>query len=254
MRRRRLWQARIYLESCCHSSNTFLTLTYSDDNLPEGGTLVPRHYQLFLKSLRKSIAPATVRYYFVGEYGSQTARPHYHAAIFGLGPEFDYSRFWSHGFVYPGLLTPESAQYIAGYVMKKMTNPDHPDLDGRYPEFARMSLKPGIGANAADQINAQSRDHMPFDVPRTLTVGGKKNVPVGKYLVNKMLEARFSLEDIESIKSARALERHNEMLTMHPDSLYHPQGLKAYALSQTEARRADLSYKFSISGIKNEKI
>lgn len=251
--RRRLWQTRIYLESCCHRDNTFLTLTYDDDHLPHHGTLVPADYQKFLKRVRKSISPSTLRYYFVGEYGDISQRPHYHAAIFGLPPSFPYSDFWDKGFVYPGILTPESAQYVAGYVMKKLTKPDHPDLNGRFPEFARMSLKPGIGALAVDSLNSSTAPHMPFDVPTSFRVNGK-NTPIGPYLIRKLREARFTPDEIENIKTVNRRDRHEEMLILHPDALYHPQGIRAYARQQTQGQRDSLIARHQIFGVKNEKI
>ena len=73
----------------CHEKNCFITLTYDDENLPPGGTLVVQDYQAFVKRLRARISPQKLRYYFVGEYGDpkNTERPHYHAAIFGIGDE-----------------------------------------------------------------------------------------------------------------------------------------------------------------------
>jgi hypothetical protein len=40
-----------------HENNCFLTLTYDEENVPEDGCLEPRDYKLFLKKLRKYIAP-----------------------------------------------------------------------------------------------------------------------------------------------------------------------------------------------------
>ena len=90
--RRRIWTFRILLESMVHSHNSFLTLTYDEKHLPEGGTLVPRDAQLFIKRLRNNfwdfhtrcrLPVPKLRYYLVGEYGDNTWRPHYHLALFG---------------------------------------------------------------------------------------------------------------------------------------------------------------------------
>ena len=152
--RRRVWTVRQVLESLTHTSNAFVTLTYNQENLPEDGSLVPRHLQLFFKRLRKNLDPIRVRFFSVGEYGDTSYRPHYHASLFGLGLQHSQviEKSWPHGFVQVAEFNYYTAQYTCGYVVKKMTKPDDTRLNGRYPEFARMSNRPGIGADAMEVI------------------------------------------------------------------------------------------------------
>lgn len=101
----RQWAARMmheaaYWEEFKNKSSLFLTLTYNDEHLPMYGTLVKEHIQEFFKRLRWHIGRDKLRYYVVGEYGSQCPdheiincpvcgplqRPHYHAIIFGWTP------------------------------------------------------------------------------------------------------------------------------------------------------------------------
>lgn len=91
-----------------------------------------------------------------------------------------------------GELNKDTAQYIAGYVTKKMTSKDDKRLNGRYPEFARMSLRPGIGATAVGDIaDVVSSDFglddvsLNCDVPRALKIG-KKSLPLGRYIRGKL--------------------------------------------------------------------
>lgn len=88
-----------------------------------------------------------------------------------------------------GTLTPESAQYIAGYVTKKMTSKDDIRLLGRYPEFSRMSLRPGIGADAlhevADVLMKFNLVDVEGDVPSSLRHGARL-MPLGRYLRRKL--------------------------------------------------------------------
>lgn len=242
LKRRQLWQTRITLEASLHSENTFLTLTYDDDHLPSDGSLNLRDYQNFLKRVRK-VSP--VRYFFVGEYGDESNRPHYHAAIFGLPPTFSFGDFWSSGFVYTGDLTPDSAQYVSGYVVKKMTKSDDPRLNGRQPEFARMSLKPGLGFGAISYIQNNTQSHMPFDVPRMIRLGGR-NVPLGKYLVTKSLSERFSDQEIAQIKSDRMSEYSHELLSLLPDQAIPDGGLSKWSASETQGSRESLMSRFHI--------
>lgn len=153
-------------EAQSHRFNSFITLTYREVDLPWGRlapTLVPRDLQLFWKRLRKEFGNA-IRYYACGEYGERFGRPHYHAAVFGFDfpdkkledtrNDFNYygslelDRIWSHGHCIIGDLTFESAAYVSRYVTSKLTGPSALKYveRGQVPEFARMSLKPGIGA------------------------------------------------------------------------------------------------------------
>jgi len=108
-----------------------------------------------------------------GEYGDVTARPHFHACIFGLdfpdkkvykktrGGHNLYTsdtleKIWGKGFCPIGEVNFETAAYVARYVMKKITgqqqkkhyeqvDQDTGEITSRQPEFNHMSLKPGIG-------------------------------------------------------------------------------------------------------------
>lgn len=224
--RRRIWTHRLMLEAALHGDNAFVTLTYSDANLPtirppaafsESGTvptLVPKHTQDFLKRFRKAASPLRLRFYLVGEYGEQTQRPHYHMAAFGYPTcswgRSRYSRSrtsccancdlvlqaWGHGLVDLGSLETNSAQYIAGYVTKKMTSRDDPRLAGRHPEFARMSNRPGIGADYMDEVASTlmqfDLDTSQPDVPSALR-HGSRILPLGRYL-RRRLRTRIGKE------------------------------------------------------------
>lgn len=211
--RRRLWTHRILLESLCHSSSAFITLTYDDEHVPPGGTLVIKDYQKFLYSLRQLLSPRKLRYVFVGEYGESTWRPHYHAIIFGLCPsEEEVVRLaWKRGHIMVGDVTPASAQYVCGYVTKKMTNKNDPRLEGRYPEFMRPSLKPGIGALAVPKlvdVLTSEKGHLLLDsegdVPQVIS-HGRRQLPLGRYLRMKMRQ-RYGFEETGTPKEVlRAL-------------------------------------------------
>lgn len=90
------WANRMMLELPYSSSAYFLTLTYDDNHLPvnsmldretgelhDVATLDKEELQRFFKRLSKKFGEG-IRYYAVGEYGSKTMRPHYHAIIWNL--------------------------------------------------------------------------------------------------------------------------------------------------------------------------
>lgn len=156
--KRRAWTARLLLEHAASECASFVTLTYSEENLPDGhGTPVldTRDTQLWLKRLRKAW-PGTLRYFLCGEYGSRTFRPHYHAVLFGLPTDPDsealVGRTWGMGFVSISELNASRAAYVAQYTAKKWTRKDHPKLAGRPPEFMRSSRRPGIGYPALEYL------------------------------------------------------------------------------------------------------
>lgn len=173
LERSRQWAVRILHETKCHADSCFLTLTFDEEHCPRNRSLDYKVFQDFMKRLRKRFSGKRVRFFMCGEYGEQFDRPHFHACIFGIdfadkvlfssaggtklytSPVLD--GLWPFGFSSIGEVTFESAAYVARYCVKKVNGDlakDHyamVDLDTgevyqRTPEFAHMSLKPGIGA------------------------------------------------------------------------------------------------------------
>jgi len=129
--------------------------------------------------------PVKIRFFMCGEYGDQTKRAHYHAILFGWSPpdpvyfstktsDIYTSQFlddqWKLGQTYFSYFEPGAAEYIARYITKKVTGPDASDhyigLDletgdfgPRSSEFARMSVRPGIGALWHRQYFRSDVDH-----------------------------------------------------------------------------------------------
>lgn len=162
LERARQWAVRIMHESKMHTENSFLTLTYKPECLPENGTLVVQDCQLFLKRLRKKLSPLKIRFFLCGEYGERFTRPHYHCIMFGYSfpDKIKYSErngmmlyeseelndTWGLGDCRIGDVTFESAAYVSNYATKKITGPKSAEhYQGRKPEFLVMSRRPGIG-------------------------------------------------------------------------------------------------------------
>ena len=191
----RRWAVRLMHENKMHSESCFLTLTYNSDSLPEFGSLVPRHLQLFHKRLHNRLLDQRgygIRYYGAGEYGDLNKRPHYHTLCFGFDPpdkvlystngrgEKIYSSalvddLWHDdgkplGSCKVAAVTFDSAAYVARYVTKKVGGKQREDghyevynADGvvseRVPEFAHMSRRPGIGQTYYEKYGAEVRQH-----------------------------------------------------------------------------------------------
>lgn len=141
------WIFRIEKEARYSKSAHFVTLTYDDENVPvnENGELelCKDDLQKFFKRLRKIYEGVKIRFYAVGEYGSNTDRPHYHAIIFNMPIDCVHAvdRAWSKGFIKVGTVTGDSIAYCTKYLI----NPELKDYTGRVRPFSSMSLKPGIG-------------------------------------------------------------------------------------------------------------
>lgn len=171
-----MWTVRCSHEAQLHERNCFVTLTYSDDKVPEDFGLDLRHWQLFRKRLREAVGP--FRFFCAGEYGGKTLRPHFHAILFGL--DFAEDRVllkrvngnplwtsplledkWRNGHVSIGQVTPESISYVTKYCVKKQralharcsrVDADTGECWTVRPEFVTMSRRPGLGSKWFDQF------------------------------------------------------------------------------------------------------
>lgn len=144
------WAVRCTHEAELFQRNSFVTLTYNDEHLPENGSLRYEDVQKFWKRFRKSergfeAGPSgkyPVRYFVAGEYGEKSWRAHYHALLFNY--DFADRRYWRTsetgdriyrselaeslwsvdgvpmGNVELGSVTPRSTAYVARYSMKKV--------------------------------------------------------------------------------------------------------------------------------------
>jgi len=178
------WSMRCEHEASLYLDNWFVTLTYSDSAIPPGGSLCPADLQNFWKRLRKAFGKGP-RYYACGEYGSTTARPHYHALIFNLPlpdaslplrvrpgdlPEYSseqLARLWPHGDIFIGTFTPAAAAYVAKYITKRA---GAEQLEGREPEFQVMSRRPGIGATWWERFHKTDMRNGVIVVPGGATI------------------------------------------------------------------------------------
>lgn len=190
----------------------FITLTYDPKYVPISSkgfmSLRKRDFQLFIKRLRKNhsverrvgnksgvLAGNFIKYFAVGEYGSQRMRPHYHAILFNSTPEL-IMKSWSieevfHPFmmsykrtvkrrraigeVHFGDVQGASVGYVLKYMCKEGKVPMHKN-DDRVPEFSLMSK--GLGANYL--TDAMRRWHKADLLNRTfcnLTDGKKIALP-----------------------------------------------------------------------------
>jgi len=176
--RARHWAIRCMHEAQMHEDNCFVTLTYRDEHLPPGRTLVKKDVQDFMKRLRERVG--AVRYLYCGEYGTKLGRPHYHLLLFGFRPT-DLKTWkvsgsghrlcnsellddtWGKGFVVIGDVSFESSAYVARYITKKVNGKGAAEHYGnKLPEYSDPSRRPGIGKPWFDRYwtDVYNEDHL----------------------------------------------------------------------------------------------
>lgn len=191
LERSRQWAIRCVHEASLYENNSFITLTYDNEHLPKDGSLNKKHYQDFMKRLRKAYSQK-IRYFHCGEYGEQLGRPHYHACLFNFdapdkklwkpseGGDLYVSEklneIWGQGFCILGAVTFDSAAYVSRYIAKKITGDK---AEGHYgpklPEYTTMSRRPGIGKGWFEKYKT---DCYPSD---SVVMRGKEFLPPKYY-------------------------------------------------------------------------
>ena len=161
------WSFRLTKEAEVSTSAFFITLTYSGKNmvLTKKGlrTIEKTEVQKFLKRLRKT-QTNKLKYYAVGEYGTNSQRPHYHIIIFNLelekiltkteykmvlnkqiqlnGKTPMHIKEWKQGHITIGEVNSASVNYTLKYITKTGKIPLN-EQDDRNPHFSLMSKKLG---------------------------------------------------------------------------------------------------------------
>ena len=219
----RQWAVRCVHEAQLRDENSFITLTYSPENLPSDQSVNREHWLDFMKRLRKRTGQR-IRYKMCAEYGTDQdptttrtiGRPHYHALLFGYDfPDKEHMSetlfgskelddVWGLGHTSVGQVTFQSAAYVARYTMKKVNGDQADDhyqvVDERTgevtnlrPEFTGGSNRPGIGH---DWFMKYRTD---LDKGFITLNGVKMGIP--KYYIN--LYKKYFLDEYETLEEVR---------------------------------------------------
>lgn len=143
-------KTRIKNELKINKEAFFITLTYDDEHKKN---LNKRDMQLFFKRYRKK---QKLKYFYVGELGETTRRPHYHAIIFSQLPDDlkesktetkkghkqyeskEIEKIWGNGLIKISKMETPLIGYITKYMLK---NEDKKEF------VCGWSRKPPIGIN-----------------------------------------------------------------------------------------------------------
>lgn len=224
------WATRIHHEASMHEENSFVTLTYDEDNLPGDLSLDRSHFTLFMRRLGDRFG--VTRHFACGEYGGRTLRPHYHAILFGLAFSDQYlwkqspsgdllfrspalEEVWGKGNCIIGAVTLTSAEYVARYTIKKVNGDRLEDsllrgavnpVTGETPwrvsdEFLTMTKRPGLGASWLEKYHS---DVFPSDF--VVINGRKRSVPP------------FYLRQLAEIQRLRLVAERKRSARKHADN------------------------------------
>ena len=234
------------------SGSWFLTLTYDDNHIPynevydkDGNfisaeeSLPPKDPYLYEHKAdrEKCIKPfidnlsyhAMTKYgderpmwFYCGEYGGITRRPHFHMILFGVHIPQEELKFyeqrdgyilyewvkgaeiWKNGFVTVGSFTPETAAYVAGYVLKKQSKKKMNwvyQQQGKIPEYTGQSRYPAIGSNYYEKHKDEIYETDEIYVPGAM--GVMKLRPTSYY------DNKYCIENPEKMKAIK--ERREEI-------------------------------------------
>lgn len=205
--RSREWATRIQQEASYYENNIFVTLTYSDENLPKDKAVYKKEVQLFIKRLRKELGDQKIKYFACGEYGEETKRAHYHLLILNMpfnGKKNTYfiEKAWTKGRIDIGTVTYNSARYVADYIQKD----DRSEMyDGRTPPFSLKSQ--GLGKQYAIDNKDQIIDNLGSTV-NGIPVGLPKIYMKWLEIDNQLLidKARVRSNESEEILYKRAIK------------------------------------------------
>lgn len=205
LRRVNSWVFRLMEESKNYENAHFITLTYTTKSVPisHNGfmTLDKKDLQNFFKRLRK-LQDGKIKYYAVGEYGTNNKRPHYHAIVFNVENVSYYEKAWTLdgdliGGVHVGNVSGDSIAYTLKYIDKQQFKRSF-NRDDRIPEFPLMSKKLG-----ESYINEQTISYHKADLSRLyLTKLGGYRIALPRYYRQKIYDDKEMKMQVNIINDA----------------------------------------------------
>lgn len=209
--RKRDWVFRLMQEHRHCLSSHFITLTYDDEHLVRNGynipVLVPDDLQKFMKRYRKYFHnDKNIRFFAVGEYGSETLRPHYHIVMFNT-PVCDIHSvvccLWRSGFADIGQVNDQSINYICKYCLAGSAIPeiiqDFKDYEVPLP-FMRCSRRPAIGSCYLTDDNISYH----YERQSLMTVLNGSHTPLPRYYRDKIF-SKYQVQVLGEEAQANAL-------------------------------------------------
>lgn len=167
------WVFRLKQHLRTAQSAFFVTLTYSDEYLPENGSLdkellkqffhdfrngIENDYQHSLPKHLKGKSHHRIKYFAVGEYGDLSLRPHYHFIIFdyrgnNISLMEDIEEFWPYGHIDIRYCSDRLISYITKYLVKSFLDTQALKISNLLEPPFRLVSK-GLGLSYVTQARA----------------------------------------------------------------------------------------------------
>lgn len=160
VKKQQAWIFRLKNELDANKFNWFITLTFDDQNLKD---VEVRELQLFFKTLRNN--GLQFKYFAVGEYGTESERPHYHILFFGLKDPGKVEQLWTKGFTYIKPVYEETLPYVTAYLVTQTDDAHKP---------IRLMSK-GLGIDYVDKFKKWHKNKN--DTVTRLKGGHMLNIP-----------------------------------------------------------------------------
>jgi hypothetical protein len=248
------WKLRLLHELNSWEKSSYVTLTYSEENLPAGGSLQKSDVQKFFKRLRKSLGKSKIKYFYCGEYGDESMRPHYHMIIFGYWPDNAYvwrrsksilyyrsnelEKLWTLGNSEFGIVNDKDISYVAGYIEKKVFGRGQEEAYGdKLPPFQNQSR--GLGLDFALEHEEQ------FKYQLVTTINGKK-ICLPRYYVKKLGIDTSKLSDLAVTNSDERQRKASRLLNKIDLEDRYFEYLKFYQ-ADLQRRECDINTKHDLS-------
>jgi len=219
------WTFRLDNERINSKVTYFVTLTYNNYHVPINRygkmELKKEHVQQFLKKLRYdkdndpeygifedhyfkcNLRYENIRYYAVGEYGTERKRPHYHLVMYNCSKKAIIDN-WEYGEV--DIQIPRSSQaigYVIKYLHKRIYNITPKNVK---PEFSLMSK--GIGLGYVEKMKQWHKKNL--DILYTSNERATK-IPMSRFYREKLFTEKERSDQIPIIKNNLETNERNEI-------------------------------------------
>ena len=169
-----------------HVQQFLKKLRYDHDNDPEYGIFEDHYFKCNLRNEK-------IKYYAVGEYGTERKRPHYHLVMYNTGKKAIEDN-WEYGEV--DIQIPRSSQaigYVIKYLHKRIYNITPKNVK---PEFSIMSK--GIGLGYVEKMKQWHKKNL--DILYTSNEINTQ-VPMSRFYREKLFTEKERSDQIPIIKN-----------------------------------------------------